>query len=138
MFHHHFGKAETVDPRLAEEARKKLSDSNFNMGQSELKYKTMANSQFKPFIRVNNSTINDRKKNAIRNSITNFLDQKTGLFEKPIDTQKFGAIPVKNQGPDSRLSDIVNEIKSAHFELGRNGKDNFSYQTNKLYGSNQP
>ena len=32
MFHHHFGEAEIVDPRLAEEARKKLSDSNFNMG----------------------------------------------------------------------------------------------------------
>jgi len=74
MFHHNFGKAEPIDVKLAEEARKKLSNSNFNMGKSELEYKTTANSLLKPFTIVDNSNVSDRKKNAIRNSITNFLD----------------------------------------------------------------
>lgn len=44
---------------------------------------------------------------------------------------------MKASGRDSSLSTIVHDLKATHFELGRNGKDNFGFQTNKLYGANQ-
>ncbi len=77
----------------------KLSQSNFHMGQSPMRYKTttVENSNGKVGLENLNS-IFERKKAAHTNHITNFIDQETGGYEKSPVKNSFGKIPEKIEG----------------------------------------
>lgn len=85
--------------QTAAAAKAKLSQSNFYMGQSPMRYNTTTkeNSNGKVGIDSFNS-IFERKKAAHTNHITNFIDQETGGYEKSPTKNEFGKIPEKIEG----------------------------------------
>ena len=74
LSHHPFDSVEPIDPTKAAEARKKLSDSNFNMGSSPVRYRAMSTLDNPDVGVIVNTATLDRKRMAYRNSITNFVD----------------------------------------------------------------
>jgi hypothetical protein len=68
-----------------------------------------------------------------RNNRTNFVDP--GAFEKQIETAAFGQIPVKQSFDANTGAQLSVEIRASHINVGTGHKDNFAYQSNRVYGS---
>ena len=136
--HRPFTGAGPVDASQAEEARKKLSASNFHVGDSPVKYQSHTQKTHPALVGVENLSIFDRKKIALRNNITNFIDTETRAFEKQSQSARYGMIPVKDANNDSQVSHIMADLKATHFDIGKAHQDNFGHRTNRVYGANQP
>ena len=74
----------------------------------------------------------------MRNQVTNFVESETGAFPNKSDTKElfgpFGTIPVKTK-IGSSIGTIITEMRKSHIDYGKSHKSNFSYLTNKIYGS---
>jgi len=80
--HRQFDNIETMDQKELEERKKKLSDSSFNLGHSPLSIKTMNEKHHYPMGSIDLQSMDDRKRVARRNYMTNFINPNTGSFEK--------------------------------------------------------
>jgi hypothetical protein len=80
--------------KLAEQKRK-LTQTNFNMGRNALSYNTTTDSNHPPKSGQYFSK-EERKQKADTNYITNFIDQETRGYEKQTQKPRFGSLPPKD------------------------------------------
>jgi hypothetical protein len=129
---------ERIDPRKWDDARNKLTKSNFHLGNQPVNFQTQSASVLKntqSFTAPSSFSSADRKALAARNYKTNFIDEDTRNFEKVGKPIGFGLIPEKPQVDTSSVASLAADIKASHIEVGHGHSNNFGYRANNTYGS---
>jgi len=77
----------------------------------------------------------DQRKRALdSNMCTNFTNIQNGAFESPTQGPDLGSVPHKGQSDTSGVADLIKDLKSAHFTMGKDNSG-FNYRTNTAYGT---